>query len=258
MKEVVLSGVVKTFPAAGGAARPVLDGVDLAIRPGEITCLLGPSGCGKSTLLSLIAGFDRPSAGSVRVDGKDVEGPSPGRVVIFQDYALFPWRSALGNVVFALEAMGRPRKEARTKAEAMLRLVGLDEASHRHPHQLSGGQRQRVAIARALAAEPDMLLMDEPFAALDAFTRMRLQDELLRIQERRRMTVIFVTHDIEEAVYLGRRIALMSPDPGRITRLLENDLNRPCDRNSPGFLELRRELFEAFSLVHAEARAAVA
>jgi NitT/TauT family transport system ATP-binding protein len=198
--------------------------------------------------MNLVAGFDKPCAGSVAINGVPVQGPDPRRSAIFQDYGLFPWRTALGNVLFALAAKGEHGKEARATAMHYLDLVGLGQAAHQHPQQLSGGMRQRVALARALAVRPDTLLMDEPFAALDTFTRFRLQDELLRLWVERRPTVIFVTHDIDEAVYLAERVLVMAPDPGRITHDITIDLPRPCDRTHPLFLEARGKIYQALSL----------
>jgi NitT/TauT family transport system ATP-binding protein len=245
---VELLGVGKHFQDARGGERIVLKDVNLTLPEKSFTCLLGPSGCGKTTLMNLVAGFDKPCSGSVAIDGVPVQGPHPSRSVIFQDYGLFPWRTALGNVLFALEAKGERGKKARATAIHYLELVGLGQAAHQHPQQLSGGMRQRVALARALAVQPDMLLMDEPFAALDTFTRFRLQDELLRLWAERRPTVIFVTHDIDEAVYLAERVLVMAPDPGRITHDFAIDLQRPCDRTHPLFLEARGKIFQALSL----------
>jgi NitT/TauT family transport system ATP-binding protein len=245
---VELREVSKRFRDARGGERIVLKDVNLALPEKSFTCLLGPSGCGKTTLMNLVAGFDKPSSGAVHVDGTQVLGPHPRRSVIFQDYGLFPWRTALGNVLFALEAKGERGKEARATAMHYLDLVGLGQAAHQHPQQLSGGMRQRVALARALAVQPDMLLMDEPFAALDTFTRFRLQDELLRLWAERRPTVIFVTHDIDEAVYLAERVLVMAPDPGRIAHDITITLPRPCDRTHPLFLEARGRIFRALSL----------
>ena len=245
---IELRDVSKRFRDAHGGERVVLKDVNLALPERSFTCLLGPSGCGKTTLMNLVAGFDKPCAGSVAINGVPVQGPDPRRSAIFQDYGMFPWRTALGNVLFALAAKGEHGKEARATAMHYLDLVGLGQAAHQHPQQLSGGMRQRVALARALAVRPDTLLMDEPFAALDTFTRFRLQDELLRLWVERRPTVIFVTHDIDEAVYLAERVLVMAPDPGRITHDITIDLPRPCDRTHPLFLEARGKIFQALSL----------
>jgi NitT/TauT family transport system ATP-binding protein len=249
---IELRNVNKRFRDGRGGENVVLEDVNLVLAKRSFTCLLGPSGCGKTTLMNLVAGFEKASSGTVHVDGAPVRGPHPSRSVIFQDYGLFPWRSALGNVLFALEAKGERGKDARTTAMRYLELVGLGQAAHQHPQQLSGGMRQRVALARALAVQPDMLLMDEPFAALDTFTRFRLQDELLRLWAERRPTVVFVTHDIDEAVYLAERVLVMAPNPGRITHDITIDLPRPCDRTHPLFLDARGRIFQALSLAQGD------
>lgn len=230
----------------------VLQQLDLDIRAGEFVCLVGPSGCGKTTLINLMAGFELPSSGTVTIDGAPVQGPHPDRIMLFQDYGLFPWRTVLGNLLFALQARGISRREAREQAMDALALVGLQQAADKHPHQLSGGMQQRVALARALAVQPSVLFLDEPFAALDAFTRMRLQDELLQIWEDRRPTVVFVTHDLDEAITLGQTVVLMAPDPGRIQKVLAIDLPYPRERTAGDFAAYRRDLFDQFHLVHTQ------
>ncbi|MFE5679678.1 ABC transporter ATP-binding protein [Streptomyces erythrochromogenes] len=215
MAKIVFEGVRKTF-----GDFTALDGIDLEIRSGEFLVVVGPSGCGKSTLLDLLGGLSAPTAGRILLDGKPVTGPGLDRGIVFQQYALLPWRTALGNVEFGLEATGVPRRERKARAREFLDLVGLTGFEDRHPHQLSGGMRQRVAIARSLAYDPDVLLMDEPFAALDAQTRESLQDELRRIWQRTGKTVVFITHGIEEAVYLGQKVAVMTSRPGRIKEIV--------------------------------------
>ncbi|MFE6908510.1 ABC transporter ATP-binding protein [Streptomyces erythrochromogenes] len=215
MAKIVFEGVRKTF-----GDFTALDGIDLEIRSGEFLVVVGPSGCGKSTLLDLLGGLSTPTSGRILLDGKPVTGPGLDRGIVFQQYALLPWRTALGNVEFGLEATGVPRRERRARAKEFLDLVGLTGFEDRHPHQLSGGMRQRVAIARSLAYDPDVLLMDEPFAALDAQTRESLQDELRRIWQRTGKTVVFITHGIEEAVYLGQKVAVMTSRPGRIKEIV--------------------------------------
>ncbi|MEU3777055.1 ABC transporter ATP-binding protein [Streptomyces sp. NPDC032472] len=199
-----------------GGAFPALEGVDLELGAGSFTALLGPSGCGKSTLLGAVAGFVRPVAGRVAVAGEPVTGPGPDRGVVFQHYALFPWRTARGNVEFALKRLGLPRAERRRRALAALAEVGLADGAEKYPGQLSGGMQQRVALARALAAEPEVLLLDEPFGALDALTRARMQELLRRLWRRTGLTVLFVTHDIDEALALAERVVVLGGAPGRV------------------------------------------
>lgn len=256
--------VRKTFPARRGRGQgrgsaygegefTALDGVDLRIDAGEFVVVVGPSGCGKSTLLDLLGGLARPTGGRILLDGEPVTGPGLDRGIIFQQYALLPWRTALGNVEFGLEATGVPRRERAARAREYLDLVGLAGFENRHPHELSGGMRQRVAIARSLAYDPDVLLMDEPFAALDAQTRESLQDELLRIWQRTGKTVVFITHGIEEAVYLGRRVAVMTSRPGRIKQVVPIDFDSRTEtddlRSSPEFARYRHEIW---TLLHDE------
>jgi NitT/TauT family transport system ATP-binding protein len=228
--------------AAGPAGRHVLavDDVSLTVGEGEFLCLLGPSGCGKSTLLNLLAGFVSPTHGTVRFAGEPVTGPGPERAVVFQDAALFPWLNARRNVEFGLRHL--PRKERRGTAEAMLAQVGLADFAHAHPHELPGGMRQRVAIARALALKPKVLLMDEPFGALDANTREHLQDELLRLWEAYRITVVFVTHNVQEAAYLADRAVVMGPAPHSLRGWRTVGIPRPRDRDSQAVLELSQAL----------------
>lgn len=251
--KISLRDVDKKFRSRSGEDHAVLDGIDLEIVKGEFVCLVGPSGCGKSTLINLMAGFERPSGGVLEIDGRPVGGSDPDHIMIFQDYGLFPWRTVLGNVLFGLHARGVAVAEARRRALAALELVGLSGAAGKHPHELSGGMKQRVAIARALAVEPSVIFMDEPFAALDAFTRLHLQDELLRIWEEKRPTIVFVTHDLDEAVFLGRRVVLMASNPGRIQRIIDVNLPYPRERTCEDFAFFRKELFEAFHLVHWQA-----
>jgi NitT/TauT family transport system ATP-binding protein len=232
--------------------RLVLEHLDLRLESGTFTTLLGPSGCGKSTILHLLAGFEKPSAGEVWAGEARVRKPDARRPVIFQEPGLFPWRTALGNVRFALEAQGIRGSEARDKASTFLELVGLGHALDLHPHQLSGGMKQRVAIARALALEPDVLFLDEPFSALDTFTRFHLQDELLRLWSEKNRTVVFVTHDIDEAVYLSQRVVLLAPGKG-IAGDFRIDLPRPAERTGSAFLAARREVYSAFHLIHESA-----
>jgi NitT/TauT family transport system ATP-binding protein len=228
-----------------------LDGVRLEVRRGEFLALLGPSGCGKSTLLHAIGGLV-PVDGTLAVNGARIAGPGLDRATVFQDYALFPWRTVLENVAFGLEVRRVPGRERARRARENLALVGLDEFADRYPAQLSGGMKQRVAIARALACEPDVLLMDEPFAALDAQTRELLQEELLRIWERTGKTILFVTHSLDEAVYLAQRVAIFTARPGRVKEIVDVDLPSRTDghdvRGTPEFAALRHRLRESLAV----------
>ena len=225
-----------------------LEEINLEIYEGEFLCLLGPSGCGKTTLLNIMAGFERPSSGSVLIDGVEVDKPHPKRITIFQEYALLPWRSVLGNVEFGLEMARVPKKERQVKARELLKLVGLADVESKMPRELSGGMRQRVAVARSLAVDPDILFMDEPFGALDALTRIRMEEELAGIWLEKKKTIVFVTHDIDESVYLADRIVVLSALPGRIREIIPIDSGRPRDRTSIEFIRLRERVYEALSL----------
>lgn len=251
--KIRLKQAAKRFRSARGEEQQALAPVDLDIVAGSFICLVGPSGCGKTTLLNLLAGFEKPTSGTVEIDDQVVVGPSHNHIMIFQDYGLYPWKSVLGNILFGLRTRGIPAGYANERAFSALDMVGLRAAADKHPHELSGGMKQRVAIARALAVEPDILFMDEPFAALDAFTRIHLQDELLRIWRERRPTVVFVTHDLDEAITLGERVVLMAPQPGRIQRVIDIPLPYPRERTRDDFAIFRRQLFEEFHLVHQQA-----
>ena len=232
MSTIEIKNLSKTFQRTGASeqsAVTALESLDLWIQDGEFFTLVGPSGCGKSTLLDILAGLSSPSRGEVLVDGAPVSGPSLERSVVFQQYALFPWLTAAANVQVGLESQARHgqglnKAERRVRAHEYLRLVGLEGVEAKYPHELSGGMRQRVAIARALAHEPKVLLMDEPFAALDAQSREQLQDLLLDIWKRTKTTIVFITHGIEEAVYLGQKVAVMSSKPGKIKEIVDIDL----------------------------------
>ncbi len=232
----------------GGA--PILTGIDLHIEPGDFVCVVGPSGCGKTTMLRLLGGLLEPTAGEVRYAGKRVVEPRADIAVMFQDYgrALLPWRTVAGNVSLALEALGVPKEARPARIAAALATVGLSEKAEKYPNELSGGMQQRLQIARCLAQEPKVLLMDEPFGALDAMTRQTLQDEVLSIVAASGATVFFVTHDLEEAVYLGSRVIGLLPHPGRIASDVAVALPRPRDqlttREDPEFARLRRHLFD--------------
>ncbi|GHJ43643.1 ABC transporter ATP-binding protein [Catellatospora sp. TT07R-123] len=252
---ISLTGVGKTFPGGPGRRVTALADVDLQIAAGEFFVLVGPSGCGKSTLLDLLTGLTRPDTGEISVGGRPVTGPGLDRGIVLQQYALFPWRTAQANVEFGLEAKGLPRRRRAQLAREYLHLVGLGGAADRYPHQLSGGMKQRVAIARSLAYDPDVLLLDEPFAALDAQTRDQLQEELLRIWRRTGKTIVFITHGIDEAVYLGQRVAVMTSNPGRIKQVIDVALDRGGDDVRSG-ADFRRYRHEIWTLLRDEVLAA--
>ena len=240
-----VSAITKRFRLRGNAVH-ALDRVTLDIAEGEFVCLLGPSGCGKSTLLNIIAGLDSADEGTVFTDGKQIGGPGRDRMVMFQESALFPWLDVLDNVMFGLKLKpGLSKLEHREVAHFYLKLVGLEKFHHANIHELSGGMKQRVALARALAPNPRVLLMDEPFAALDALTREQLYGDLQRIWEQRKKTIIFVTHNVREAVCLGDRVVLFSANPGRIQERFKIDLPRPRDINSVTLAEHAMEITKA-------------
>jgi len=227
-----------------GSGMAALGGVDLAVDEGELLCVIGPSGCGKSTLLNVLAGFIAPTSGEAHLDGRPITGPGPDRAMVFQDAALFPWLCVNGNIDFVMKIDRRQRAERVQVRRELVSLVGLEGFEHVHPHELSGGMRQRVAIARALAMRPRVLLMDEPFGALDAQTREHLQDELLRIWQQTGTTVVFVTHNVEEAAYLADKVAVMSERPGRILKLVDVGCGRPRTRLQPSVCDVKRRLLE--------------
>ncbi|MBP1534128.1 MAG: ABC transporter ATP-binding protein [Ruminococcus sp.] len=225
-----------------------LDNVSLDIDKGEFICLLGPSGCGKSTLLNTLAGFEKLNSGSVKIDGKEVKEPSVRNITIFQNYGLLPWRNVRKNIELGLDARKVPKAQRDELCAKYLKLVGLEGYEKRYPRQLSGGQQQRVSIARGLAADPDIIFLDEPFGALDAITRMKLQEDILKISREEKKTMIFVTHDIEEAVYLSDRIVVMMADPGRIKSIVKVPLGSHRDRTNEDFLYVRDKIFELFNM----------
>jgi NitT/TauT family transport system ATP-binding protein len=230
--KLLVENVSKRFTSSRATVQ-ALENVSLTVTEGEFVCLIGPSGCGKSTLLDIMAGLTMPDSGRVLADGKLVEGPGRQRLVMFQESALFPWLDAFGNVMFGLKL--RPdltHAERKDIANHFLHLVGLEKFKRSHVHELSGGMKQRVSLARALAPDPQVLLMDEPFAALDALTRDQLYDDIQRIWMESRKTIVFVTHNVREAVCLGNRVVLMSPSPGRISEIFDINLPRPRDINS--------------------------
>jgi ABC-type nitrate/sulfonate/bicarbonate transport system ATPase subunit len=238
-------GASKSFfaPDNGGKRTHAIGGVTLSVAAGELVSIVGPSGCGKSTLLRLAAGLDFPDAGELRVGGELITGPRAERGLVFQDPNLFPWLTVRRNIQAGLVARNLLH-EKRGEVDEFMRLVGLEEFANAYPHHLSGGMAQRVALARALINHPAVMLLDEPLGALDAFTRMRMQDEVLRLWQDRRTTTLLVTHDIDEAIYMSDRIVLMTPSPGRIERTIKVELDRPRQRNSADFLRLRGEILE--------------
>jgi nitrate ABC transporter ATP-binding subunit len=233
--------VTKRF-AVGDDEIEALAPIDLSIPAGEFVCMIGASGCGKSTLLRIIAGFEEPTTGDVSIDGKVITGPGSDRGMVFQDYALFPWMTVRQNISFGPRQRRLPRAEIDKTTDEFIRMVGLERFADRYPNQLSGGMKQRVAIARVLANDANILLMDEPFGALDALTREQLQNELLQIWKRTGVTTIFVTHSVEEAVLLADRVLVMSAGPGRIDSDFRIDLPRPRDVSSPEFNAQRRDI----------------
>jgi NitT/TauT family transport system ATP-binding protein len=236
-----VDGVSRSYDSKRGATL-ALDRFSLDVADGELVCVVGPSGCGKSTLLDLLAGHQLPDAGHVYAHGEEVTGPSSRRMVIFQEHALFPWMTARGNVEFGLQLAGVGRAERRDRAEQWLHRVHLEDFSDSLVHELSGGMRQRVAIARGFALEPEVLLMDEPFSALDAQTRDLLHGELQDLWTATRTTIVFITHNVREAVLLGDRVVSMSAHPGRIRRIVDVDLPRPRHMEDPGLIDIAREL----------------
>jgi NitT/TauT family transport system ATP-binding protein len=241
LNHIQVRGVNKVF-STGGRDVVALKDINLEIPQGQFVCLLGPSGCGKSTLLNAIAGFSLPSTGEIMADGQLVTGPGPERGMVFQEYALFPWMTVEKNIAFGLEIKGMAPQRINETVDQLLRMLSLTDFRSRYPKDLSGGMRQRVAIARVLALDSPIMLMDEPFGALDALTRRNLQDELLRIWAELRKTIIFVTHSIEEAIYLADRIVVMTYRPGTVKRDMMVELPRLRDPSSSDFNALKREL----------------
>jgi len=235
-----VDNVSKRFSTDTGEEVEALRAVSLEVGEGEFVCILGPSGCGKTTLLRIVAGLEQPTEGRVLVDGEPVDGPTPRLGMIFQDYSLYPWRRVIDNISFGLELAGVERSARTATARQYLELVGLGEFADAFPYELSGGMRQRVAVARALATDPAVVLMDEPFGALDAQTRNAMQRELLEIWEKTRKTVLFVTHSVDEAVFLADRIVVLTTRPGRIREVVDVREPRPRDRTCSGCAELRR------------------
>lgn len=238
----------------GKNAVVALDNISLEIDKGEFVCLIGASGCGKTTLLNAMAGFEKIASGSIEIDGKPVTQPRIEYITIFQNYGLLPWQTVLKNVEFGLRKIGAPKAERASRAQKYIKLVGLEGFEERFPHQLSGGQQQRVAIARALAVEPEVLFMDEPFGALDAITRMKLQDDVLKLTRLQKKTIVFVTHDIEEAVYLADKIVALEPNPGRIKGIARVSASKGADRASQVFIDGRNKVFEILNMKKSQDR----
>jgi ABC-type nitrate/sulfonate/bicarbonate transport system ATPase subunit len=248
--------VSKTF-RVGGRSLEVLRDIKLSVRTGEFVAIVGASGCGKSTLLRLVLGLDTDYEGEIRLEGQRVRRPGLDRGMVFQEHRLLPWLTAAGNVAAALRRSGLPSRERKRLVAEHLTLVGLANFARAWPRQLSGGMSQRVAIARALVNRPRFLLLDEPLGALDALTRLRLQDELARIVHRENSTVLLVTHDVDEAVFLADRIVVLQPDPGRVSRIVKIDLDRRNrDRSAPAFLRLRDEVLDVLGVRHTAREAA--
>ena len=246
---VELANVGKKY-GSGERATEALRGVNLTLPDGEFVCMIGASGCGKSTLLRMVAGFEHATSGTVSVRGKAVTGPGPDRGVVFQDYGLFPWLTVAGNIAYGPLQRRRPKEEVERIVARFVKMVGLDHFRDRYPHQLSGGMQQRVGIARVLANDPAVLLMDEPFGALDSLTRQLLQEELITVWQELRPTVMLVTHSVEEAVFLSDRVVVMGGGPthavpGHVSQILPIDIPHPRDITSPLFNDLKRELLDA-------------
>jgi NitT/TauT family transport system ATP-binding protein len=243
--KLAVDGLTKSFPGRRGVATTALDGIDISIADGELVSIIGASGCGKSTLLNIVGGLDHPTRGSVLVDGERVVGPGPDRGMVFQAYSLYPWKSVRKNIAFGLECAGTPRNGRTARVDELLAIMGLTKWAVRLPRELSGGMRQRVASARALAPEPDIQLLDEPFGALDAQTRLAMQDFLLSVWTRTGTTVLLVTHDVEEAIYLSQRIYAFTSHPGRVAEEIEvpfGSVRGPAIKRDDRFLDLRDEI----------------
>ena len=238
---LVIQGLNKHFDNSDKAT---LNEIDLEIESGEFVCIVGASGCGKSTLLNLVAGLEKPTGGKILLDGKEVTGPGADRTVMFQEHGLFPWLNVIENVKFGMKLAGVPKDEQEQKAMHYLKMVHLEDYKDYPIHQISGGMRQRTALARALTMDSKVLLMDEPFSALDKQTSNRLREELQRIWMETKKTILFITHSVEEAVYLGDRVVALSPDTGRIASIIGIDIERPRHVYSPEFVELRHKIME--------------
>ena len=240
---ITIRNLNKTY-VTDDSSTVAIEDFSIDIDKGELISIVGPSGCGKTTLLRMIAGLLDPTAGSITINGKECKGPGPDRGMVFQDYALFPWRSVRKNVEFGMEVNGMSKEDRRKRADKLLDVVGLEKFADARVHELSGGMKQRVAIARALATHPDVILMDEPFGALDAQTRNLMQEELVRVIQKTNQTVIFITHSVDEAVYLSDRIVVLTKRPAQIKEIVDIPWERPRDRASPEFTALRKKILE--------------
>jgi len=244
MGDLVVRDLTQSFPREDGTTLTAIDHLSLTVHDKEFVCVLGPSGCGKTTLLRMIAGLDAATGGEILLDGEQIAGPNPKIGIVFQEYSLFPWRNILDNVAFGLEMRGMVREERNRIAVKYLDLVGLTQFADSYPSELSGGMRQRVAVARALALDPVVLLMDEPFGAVDAQTRNMLQHELLEIWEKTKKTIVFITHSVDEAVYMADRIVVLTPRPGQVCEIIPLVMPRPRDRTSVEFAKFRRHVLD--------------
>lgn len=245
--KISVHGVRMTYATDEGTLT-VLDDVELAVREGELVCMLGPSGCGKSTLLNVIGGFLQPTAGRVLFDGEPAQGPDPRRIFVFQERGVFPWLTVEGNIAFGLAAL--PEKERQRRVEHYVRVAGLSGFEKAYPQALSGGMKQRVEVARALAVDPEVLYLDEPFGALDSITRHTMRAELLRLWSAEKKTILFVTHDIDESLQLADRVVVMSARPGRIQRIVDVELPRPRNQHDPRYVAFHAELAAELGLAH--------
>lgn len=249
--EIKFENVKKSFVRADGETVHALNGVNLTINQGDFVSLIGPSGCGKSTMLRLLAGLDSPTEGTVYIDDEKITKPNYDRGLAFQDPNLFPWLTIYDNIAFGLRAR-HIFKQKRESVDEFIELVGLKGFEKSYPHQLSGGMCQRASLARALIGHPKALLLDEPLGALDAFTRMNMQDEILRIKKEQKMTMVMVTHDVDEAVYMSNKIVVMSPRPAKIEKVIDVNLTQPRDRNNPEFIRLRSEILKILNFAGKE------
>jgi NitT/TauT family transport system ATP-binding protein len=255
--KIAVRGLTVDYEGSDAQIYRALERVDIELRRREFLCVVGPSGCGKSTLIGAIAGFLPLSEGSIDLDGRPVKGPGADRGVVFQEFGLLPWLTVLGNVALGLKIQGVARQGREARARHFLQLVGLTDAADKYPHQLSGGMKQRAAVARTLTSEPQVILMDEPFAAIDAQNRQVLQEEVLRLWETLGLTILFVTHSIDEAVFLGDRVVVMAPHPGRVAAVLDVSIDRkrrvwPTIGSDPDFLRIRDKVHERVRSLHAE------